>query len=97
MRTHGEAVMRKGVDIKNNVVGVAQLVERLTVAQVVAGSNPVAHPIDLARKPEFEKFRLSVLRFPYSQIYIFFIEIASPRFAGFATTSVKTLHFSYLQ
>jgi len=51
----------------------------------------------LARKPEFEKFRLSVLRFPYSQIYIFFIEIASPRFAGFATTSVKTLHFSYLQ
>ena len=26
------------------VVGVAQLVERLTVAQVVVGSNPIAHP-----------------------------------------------------
>ena len=27
------------------VVGVAQLVERLTVAQNVAGSSPVSHPI----------------------------------------------------
>ena len=27
------------------MVGVAQLVERLTVAQAVAGSSPVAHPI----------------------------------------------------
>ena len=26
------------------MVGVAQLVERLTVAQVVVGSNPIAHP-----------------------------------------------------
>jgi hypothetical protein len=30
-----------------SVVGVAQLVERLTVAQAVAGSSPVAHPIIL--------------------------------------------------
>ena len=33
------------------VVGVAQLVERLTVAQNVAGSSPVSHPIFL---PSFE-------------------------------------------
>ena len=30
------------------VVGVAQLVERLTVAQNVAGSSPVSHPIFFA-------------------------------------------------
>ena len=28
------------------MVGVVQLVEHLFVAQVVAGSSPVAHPID---------------------------------------------------
>ena len=27
------------------MVGVAQLVEHLTVAQAVVGSNPIAHPI----------------------------------------------------
>ena len=33
------------------VVGVAQLVERLTVAQNVAGSSPVSHPIFYALIP----------------------------------------------
>ena len=31
------------------VVGVAQLVERLTVAQAVVGSIPIAHPIFLGK------------------------------------------------
>ncbi len=32
-------------ELKNEImVGVAQSVERLVVAQVVAGSNPVTHP-----------------------------------------------------
>ena len=35
------------------VVGVAQLVERLTVAQNVAGSSPVSHPIFFARNHPF--------------------------------------------
>ena len=35
------------------VVGVAQLVERLTVAQNVAGSSPVSHPIFERKSPFF--------------------------------------------
>ena len=34
------------------VVGVAQLVERLTVAQNVAGSSPVSHPIFETTEPQ---------------------------------------------
>ncbi len=39
------------------MVGVAQLVERLTVAQNVAGSSPVSHPIFL---PSFEAERVGL-------------------------------------
>jgi hypothetical protein len=39
-----------------NVVGVAQLVERQTVALNVAGSNPVAHPKKIANKSEINIF-----------------------------------------
>ena len=35
---------------KNNMVAVAQLVDRLTVTQEVAGSSPVSHPIFLRRE-----------------------------------------------
>lgn len=42
--------MRRRCDINNLVVvGVAQLAEHWVVAPVVAGSNPVTHPIHLQK------------------------------------------------
>ncbi len=37
------------------MVGVVQLVEHLFVAQVVAGSSPVAYPIGKEKKPNREE------------------------------------------
>lgn len=44
------------------VVGVAQLVERLTVAQAVVGSIPIAHPIKIQNPRRYCRgFFVSVL------------------------------------
>ena len=51
------------------MVGVAQLVERLTVAQNVAGSSPVSHPIFMSsfllKKSRFDRNRQNTI-FPAS-------------------------------
>jgi hypothetical protein len=42
---HTFPLLRTSVNFNTSAVGVAQLVERRTVAPNVAGSNPVSHPI----------------------------------------------------